>query len=431
MRTIRLFLFLILCSNINAQTVLTLDSAISIALKNNYDILVARNEADIARINNTPGNAGMLPTVNVNGSGEYSINNIYQKSSSGATNKYPSQSSTMIGANAELSWTLFDGGKMFVTKNRLNQIQALGELQFRTKVLETMHSVIAAYYDVVREKQQLASINEAIIYNKERVTISETGFNAGTMVKTDLLQAKIDLNVQMQNAISQQYIILQAQKALNNLLGQDPSVTFEISDSIPLTYKPNRESLLQRLDSSNADILSLKKQIDVARLVLKENQRAYSPTLNLRGGFYLSQTTNSEGASLKNRSYGPQIGGSFSIPIYNGGETKRKVSVARKEVQSAEYELESVKLQLNIELQNILTDFENQQKLLQIEKENNQLAKENIEISIQRLRLGQTTSLEVHQAQESYAQSSARLINFKYNLKMSETRIKQLVGTLE
>lgn len=430
MRTIRLFLLLTLCSNINAQTVLTLDSAINIALKNNYDIRVARNEADIARINNTPGNAGMLPTVNVNGSLEYSIENTYQKSSSGTISKYPSQSSTTTGANAELSWTLFDGGKMFVTKNRLTQIQALGELQFQTKVLETMHSVIAAYYDVVREKQQLAAINEAISYNKERVTIAETGFNAGTMVKTDLLQAKIDLNAQMQNAISQQYIILQAQKALNTLLGQDPSVTFEVSDSIPLTYNPDRESLLQRLNSSNTDILSLKKQIDVARLILKENQKEYSPTLNLRGGFYLSQNTNSEGASLKNRSYGPQIGGTLSIPIYNGGETKRKVSVARKEVQSAEYELENVKLQLNIELQNILTDFENQQKLLQIEKENNLLAKENIEISMQRLRLGQTTSLEVHLAQESYAQSSARLINFKYNLKIAETRIKQLVGSL-
>ena len=81
-------------------------------------------------------------------------------------------------------------------------------------------------------------------------------------------------------------------------------------------------------------------------------------------------------------------------------------------------------------MQNALIDFENQQLLLQIEKENNQLTKENMEISLQRLRLGQTTSLEVHQAQESYVQSSTRLLNFEYNLKIGETKLKQLVSSL-
>lgn len=430
MRRIHLFLLLMLCTTIQAQNVLTLNKAVNIALKNNFDILVARNDADIAHINNTPGNAGMLPTVNVNGSGNYSFNHIYQKSSTGVINKYPSQSTTSVNADTELSWTLFDGGRMFVTKNKLNEIQALGELQFQTKVFKTMYDVIAAYYDIVRQKQQLKSINEAISYNKERVTIAQTGFNAGSLVKTDLLQAKIDLNVQMENAINQQYTISETLKTLNILLGQDPTVTFEVSDSIPLIYSPDRNELLQKLNSSNTSILSFRKQIDIARLALKENQRAYSPTLSFRGGYYLSQITNTEGSTLKNRSYGPQVGGTLSIPIYNGGETKRKISIAKKELQSAEYDLENVKLQMNTELQNTLTDFENQQRLLLIEKENNLLARENIEISLQRLRLGQTTSLEVHLAQESYVQSSTRLINFEYNLKIAETRLKQLVASL-
>lgn len=145
----------------------------------------------------------------------------------------------------------------------------------------------------------------------------------------------------------------------------------------------------------------------------------------------MSNTSNSEGSSLRNRVFGPQIGGTLSIPLFNGGETKRKISVARKELESAEYDLGNHKTtQVNTELLNTLTDFESQQQLLQIEKDNNQLAKENIEISIERLRLGQTTSLEVHQAQESYVQSSTRLINFEYNLKIAETRLKQLMSTL-
>lgn len=430
MRTLYIFLFLSLFSLVQAQKALTVEDAINTALKNNYDILVARNDAEIAKVNNTLGNAGMLPTIGINGAGSYQYNNIDQKLSNGTENKYPKQNITALSAGAELSWTLFDGGKMFVTKNRLTEIEALGEIQFKAKVTQTVYSVTAAYYDIVKEKQQLNSINEIISYNKERVKIAEIGYNSGSLIKTDLLQAKIDLNVALENAISQQYAIDAAKKTLNNLLAQQADAPFEVSDFIPLNYTPNKSELLQKLNSSNTNILAFQKQIDIAQLSVKENQRTYSPTLSFKGGYYLSKTLYSDYSTLKYNSFGPQAGATISIPLYTAGETKRKVSSAKLELKSAEYDLENIKLEVNTELQNTLTDFENQQRLLLIEKENKDLAKENLSISLDRLRLGQTNSLEVHQAEESYVQSCTRFINFQYNLKIAETKLKQLVAGL-
>jgi outer membrane protein TolC len=124
------------------------------------------------------------------------------------------------------------------------------------------------------------------------------------------------------------------------------------------------------------------------------------------------------------------VGGTLTIPIFSAGENKRKENVARIEAQTAEYDLQNTKLQVNTLLLNTLTEFENQQELLKIETENNQLAKENIQISIERLKHGQATSLEVHLAQEDYVQSNTRLINFRYSLKLAETKLKQLVSGL-
>jgi outer membrane protein len=416
------------CFIANAQKILTVEDAVNIALKNNFDILVARNDADIARTNNTPGNAGMLPALRMTGSGNYEVNNTDQKLSSGNETKYPSLSTTSLNAGTELSWTLFDGGKMFVTKTKLHEIETLGEIQFKDRVLQTTYSVIAGYYDIVRQKQQLASINEAINFNQERVKIAQTGLEAGSLVKTDLLQAKIDLNVNMENAINQQFTIDAAKKTLMALLAQRPETAFEVSDSIPLIYSPDKNELMQRIDSTNTTILSFQKQADIARLNLKENNRLYSPLINFTGGYYFSQTNNSDGSVLKNRSFGPQVGGSIVIPLYSSGENKRKITNAKIQLNSAEYNLQNVKLQVNTELQNALTGFENQQRLRQIEKENNALAKEDLEISLQRLRYGQTTSLEVHQAQDNYVQSCTRLVNFEYNLKIAETKLKQLIA---
>ncbi|MCF8297886.1 MAG: TolC family protein [Saprospiraceae bacterium] len=414
----------------NGQELLTVEDAVSIALKNNFDILVARNDAEIAKVNNTAGNAGMLPSLQLSGSGSYGLDNVNQRLSNGNENNYPSLKSSSINAGTELSWKLFDGGKMFVTKNKLEEIETLGEIQFKEKVLQTIYMVIAAYYDVVRQKQQLISINEAMNYNRERVKIAQAGFTAGSLAKTELLQAKIDLNVIMENAINQQYTIDVAKKYLNELLGKSLETVFDVTDTIPLNYSPNKAELFQRLDSSNTTLLSYQKQIDIARLNLKEYNKSYSPELNFTAGYYFSQYNNSDGTVLNNRSFGPQLGGTFVIPIYSSGENKRNISTAKIQLQSAEYYYQNVELQVKTELQNALTGFENQQQLLEIEKENNELSKENLEISLQRLRLGQTTSLEVHQAQENYVMSCTRLINFEYNLKIAETKLKQMIAML-
>jgi len=430
MKFVYLLFLILIFPTAKAQEALSLESAVNMALKNNFDILVADKSAAISKVNNTPGNAGMLPSVAVIGSGNYSLNNRIQKNVDGSSVTSPSLSTSSVTAGAELTWTLFDGGKMFVTKSKLSEIQALGEIQFRDKVLQTMFSVITAYYDVVRQKQQLISINEVLNYNKDRVKISQAGYNAGSLIKTDLLQAKIDLNVTLENLINQQFAIIEAKKTLNQLLGQSSESVYEISDSIPLNYTPNKTELIQKLNSSNTSILSFQKQIDIAGLAIKEFKSGYLPNVGFRAGYYFSQSTNTNASIAQSRTLGPQVGGSLVIPLFSAGENNRKVAVAKLESASAEFDLQNIKLQVNTLLENTLTDFENQQRLFEIESENNELALENIKISLERLRLGQSTSLEVHIAQEDYVQSNTRLINFRFNLKLAETKLKQLISNL-
>jgi len=431
---IRKFLYLLFLiaffPALQAQEKLSLENAVNMALKNNFDILVANNSASISKENNTRGNAGMLPTVALIGTGNYSLNNRYQKNTDGTSVNTSSLNTTSLSAGAELSWTLFDGGKMFVTKSKLNEIQALGEIQYRDKVLKTLFNVIGAYYDVVRQKQQLKSINEALSYNKERVKISQAGYNAGSLIKTDLLQAKIDLNVALESQINQQFIIVQAMKTLNQLLCISKDSDFLVTDSIQLNYTPDRNDLILKLNASNTSILSFQKQIDIANLTVKEFKSGYLPVVDFNAGYYFSQSTNTNASISQSRTVGPQVGGTLVIPLFSAGENKRKINVARFESESATLDLKNIKLQVNILLDNTLTDFENQQQLLKIETENNELALENIKISLERLRLGQTTSLEVHIAQEDFVQSNTRLINFRYNLKLAETKLKQLVSGL-
>jgi outer membrane protein TolC len=409
---------------------LSADEAVSIALKNNYDIVVAHNNAEIAKVNNTPGNAGMLPSVAVTGSENYSSDRVDQKLPGVAGTSSFNEGSNSVDAGAFLNWTLFDGGKMFITKRKLSELESLGGLQLKEQVLQTVYDVIVAYYNVVQQKQQLASYNVVIAYNQDHVNILQTSFNAGLAPKTDLLQAKIDLNVNREGAIRQQTVIIEAKRTLNLLLSRDANIAFHVSDSIPLTFTPDKAEFLEKIYANNTSVLEQQKQVAVAKLSLQEIRTLGLPRIALNGGYNVAEADNTAGSVLMNRAYGPTIGATVTIPLYQSGNVMRQISTARLQLKSTEIQLENVKLETSIELQNLLDDFENQRQLLAIEKDNTALAKENLDISLQRLKQGQSTSLEFKQAEQSYEDALTRLTGIEYGLKVAETRLKQLLAFL-
>ena len=177
-KIIILFSMLMTAAGLSAQSLLGVDDAVGIALKNNYDVSVAKNNADVAKVNNTLGNAGMLPYISVNGSDNYSVNNVYLNLSTGSSITSAAGTSNAFTAAAALNWTLFDGTKMFITKNKLTQIEKLGEIQFRDMVMQTIYNVTVAFYQVVAQKQQLLAIRDVMAYSLERVRLLQKGYDA-------------------------------------------------------------------------------------------------------------------------------------------------------------------------------------------------------------------------------------------------------------
>lgn len=416
---------------VSSQSYLSVDDALRIALEKNYDIIISQNNGLISKTNNTLGNSGFLPTVNLNGANNYGVSNINQEMSTGTgTKEIVKQGATnsVLTANVTLNWTLFDGGKMFVTKQKLSEIQSQGELEVKAQVQQTIFDVVSAYYNVLKQKQQLLSIQEAIKYNTERVKILETTNDNGLAPKNFLLQAKIDLNVYIQSAINQKKLLVESKRALNQLLGRDADIEFEVADSIPNNFIPNKEELTKKLYVNNLDLLILEKAQKINRLTISEINATRYPKINFNSAYNYSQARNSAGNLLRNNSNGLTAGASLTLPIFQGGNINRQVKVAKIQYQSGIYSLDDTKLQLKKQLQNALDDYETQLQLLKVETENEALAKENLVITIERLRLGQSTSLESHLAQESFVQSQTLHINFNYNLKLAEMRIKQLVA---
>ncbi len=436
-----LVLFLLLSSmSAVAQRMLTLDEAIAIALKNNYAIQLAQNDSMVAQLNNSYRDAAFYPTLNANTGITFNNNDQLQKFTDGTTRERKGVKSSNLQAALSLNWTLFDGMKMFATRDKVAEFVKLGELGIKNQVVNTVAEVINTYYNIVRLKQQVKAVDEQISINEERVKLAEYKLDIGVGAKPDVLQSKVDLNAQKALKLEQMTAIEQQKEILNQLLNakmsaaENSSTFYEVSDSIPINTAISLGEVQSGLSSTNPLLLLAKKNIDIARLTLKERLADRYPTVGFGSNYNFTKTDNKAVVNpfqpLFSRNSGFNYGFTASIPIFNRFNVKRQIQQAKLDISYQQLIYDNQQSLINLNVLNAFRDYEQQKKALALEEENIVLARENVNIVLQVYKLNSTTLIQLKEAQLSLQQAYNRLIAARYNAKLAETELMRLKGEL-
>ena len=413
-----------------ADPILMPQDAVRIALENNYDIRISQADLEIAARNNTKGNAGMLPTVNFVANENLTLSAFQQKLANGSEFKAAGAPFNNANAGVQLSWTLFDGRRMQITKRRLEELEALGGMNLQNTVQQTSATVLQSYYDIVRSILQERALNEVIALNEERLRIAEARLAAGFAAQTDALQARIDLNQRRADLILQQTTTTNTKRSLNRLLARAPETAFQVYDTLSTNFTPERNALVQKILSNNPSLLSLQKAAEIAALVVDENRTLNKPRLVGTSQLNAVRSDNGAGFTLSNTQAGLTVGAGLVIPLYSGGNAKRQVETAQLAAQQSSLRIDNQRLNLESELDNQLAIYGSQQQILGLEEDNVRIARENLNVSTERFRLGTTNGLEPQIAQNSLEQALSRRDLVLYNLKVTEIRLRLLAGEL-
>ncbi len=418
-----------------AQRMLTLEEAIATALQNNYDIQLSKNDSMVAALDYSYRNAAFLPTLNGLASTTWNDNNQRQTLADGSKREQKSIKSHNSAASAQLNWTLFDGLKMFATRDKAAEYIQLGSLGIKNQVVNSVASVISTYYNIVRQKQQLKAVEEQIALNEERVRLSQYKLDIGTGAKPDLLQSKVDLNEQKALKLEQLTLIEQLKEQLIQVMNVAPGLSFEVSDSIPLNTTIGLGEIQEDLERSNPLLLIAQKNIDIARLTLKERKADRFPILSFNSAYNYSKTDNKKVINpfspLFNQSNGLNYGFSASIPIFNRFNVKRQIKQAELDIQYQQLIFENQRSVLNLDIITAYKNYELQKKALTLEEENILLARENVDIVFQTYKLGAATLVQLREAQNSLETANNRLIAARYAMKLAETELLRLKGVLQ
>lgn len=423
-----LFILLIFNNNYSQET-LNINQAIEKALKKNFSISVAKNILEINENNSSIGNAGFLPELNATAGYNRSEVNTRQEYSSGQIVDRTGAISTTNSAGISLSWTLFDGMKMFLALDGLNVYKTLGELQFKRTVENTVASVIKNYNEIIRLQKEIESIQNSISISEERLSIEKDKQLLGTASKFDVLQAQVDLNEDRSQLLRQELLLIDAKISLNRLMSESPNYEFNIEVNNELTIQTTPfETYLEQAAGNNKKLHEAAANVSLSELNLSLQKSERYPKLSFNAGYNFSRVENQAGLVLFNKSNGLNFGLTASINIFDGLNTKRKIENAYLELQNSRISYEEIENEIEGELLKVYRRYENVVKILKHEEENLSVAKERVEIAVERLRLGAISSFEFREAQKNLVDAESRFENAKFQLNSTYADILLLTG---
>jgi outer membrane protein len=423
-------LFVFISFTVKSQEVLTLEEAIEIALENNFEIKIAKNNAKINETNNNLANAGLLPTISANLNNNNSQFNTKQTQADGSVRELNNAKNFSLNYGVGLDWTIFDGLSMFAKKEQLSVLEAQGKSEMQATILNRISDVYITYYDLIQQQQVIASIDSAIVISNQRVTTAQNRFTIGKASKLEVLNAQVDLNTDRSLLLNQKQFYKNTKIKLNELLTRDLQTDFKVINEISfdenLEYTELKELASKQNPQLQAQILSKK----IAYLNLKQIKGNRYPTVRLSSGYNFTRSEASLGFITQSSGQGFVYGITASVPIFNGLLQNRREKTAKYEVENASYLVEQQKLTLESKIASLYESYQTNLELIKIEAENVEIAGKNLDITLAKFKIGTITTIEVRTAQQNFIEASVRYANAQYQTKISEINLKELAGIL-
>jgi outer membrane protein TolC len=414
-----------------AQEILTVDQAVQIALKNNYDIKIATNELSVDKENNSIGNAGMLPEINASLTKNNSIQNSKQTQSNGDVRELDNAKNNRLEYGVNLGWTVFDGLKMFARYDQLQQLEKQGDVQLKLTVLNKVSDVMTTYYDLVQQQQIIKALDTTIVISKQRLKTAENRFTIGKASKLEVLNAQVDLNTDSSTLLKQKELYETTKIRLNELLARDLVTNFQVVEEVVVDDKLQLAELKSLTETQNMQLQLALINKRVAELELKQTKANRYPTVRLNTGYTFVETESSLGFTSATSSKGLNYGVTATLPIFNGFSQNRNEKVAKLQVENSTLIAEQQKQMINAQLASAYQTYITNVELAKLEENNEAIAKKNLEITLDKFKIGTIPTIEFRNAQENYVNAIARNSSAKFQAKISEIVLQQIAGNIK
>jgi outer membrane protein TolC len=330
----------------------TLDHAVATALEHSPDARVARARADGAQALVDQAGAAWLPQLSL--SGRYTDTNSPMMAFGSILNQrafnfgldfnHPGQIDN-LNATGTVAYNLYSGGRATAGRTAAKAGAEAADLDLRTAQQQLVAEVVKATLNLRKAREAVVAVEGGVRAYEAAVHAAQARFDAGQMLKADLLSLQVQLAQTRETLSSARHGAALAARAFQFVLGLDATeAAIELATDDPalahLTVPDTRDF------SQRPELLGLQARIRAAEAMVDAARGARRPTVNAFASYQYDQgwKTDRHGDSWL-------AGLAVDLNVFDGGQTKGKVRQSNADLTQVKEMLRKATLGIGLEVE--------------------------------------------------------------------------------
>lgn len=330
----------------------TLDRALQAALKDNPDVRLAQQRAEAAEALVQQARSAWSPQISLQGRYTQTDSPIMAFGSIlnqraftlGLDFNHPGRIDN-LNATGTLAYNLYAGGRPTAGLAAARSGVRASEQDVRAAHNQLGAAVVRAYLDIRKAREAVGALDAGVRAYDAAVAVARTRFDAGQMLKADLLSLEVLLAQTREQFATARHGAALAERVFNFALGaEDPAAPVELSDDDPALAGLAAPALADF--AGRPELLGLQERVGVAEAMLRAARGGRQPTVNAFASYQYDQ-----GGKLDRHGDSWLAGVSLDLNLFDGGQTSAKIRQSAAELAQVKEMLRKATLVIGLEVE--------------------------------------------------------------------------------
>jgi outer membrane protein len=330
--------------------------------------------------------------------------------------------------NLSGSVPLFLGGRTILgyQQAQLGRIAA-EQGRLRTEQ-EVIFGVIRAYSAVLLSREALSTVQASVRTAEANLTAAESRYEAGLVVASDALAARVRLARLREEAIAATNQVRLSQAALNEAMGLPLGQTHRLTGQLdlPPALSEQLDALEAAARTQRPDYRQLELEVQRLEKDVLRSKGAILPTMHLMGNYEIN---NHNFASNGQDSW--SVGVVLNLNLFNGGGDHARIVEAQANHQRAVAQRERMANAIGLEVHDAFLAYQTARERVTVARDAVTQAEESLRIVQDRYDAGLTTIVELLDSETALTAARTNLTRTLYDATVSQARLDLSVGRLD
>ena len=438
-----LIIVLAFASSLFAQTAasspLTLQQAVAIALEKNPLRKAAAADTRAASAGVQEARSFLLPHLNFSETATRGNDPVYVFGSKLRQQRFTDNDLALNRLNTPLpfgnfstrfggSWNVFDSFASWHGMTRARNMNEAAAHQLDRADQEILFRVVQAYYGVLLAQKQLEVADHAQQTAKSIRDRSQTRFDSGLVVESDLLSAKVRLAGREQELIRAKNNVALAQAQLNTAMGVPVDSPYQVSDSSAERdlAAPALADLEQRALTSRPDLKRIDSEQAAQQQSVSIAKSSFGPRVNAFGSWEMDNPTMLAGGGGNNWLGGIEL----QFDLFQGGAKKAALSRERALADKLAALKQAAGDRVRLEVRQAYYEQDSSRQQVGVARTAIAQAQESFRINQDRYETGLITITDLLGAEDAVRRTQADYWSALYQFRTSYANLELASGTL-